>query len=92
MLEIKEKYLPIGTVVLLEGGTQAVMIFGFCSVANDSDGTVYDYCGCLYPDGLMSSDEILLFNHDSIVQVYHYGYEDNDEIAYKQRLKEAMNQ
>ena len=32
MEEIGEKYLPIGTVVMLKGGTKRVMISGFCAI------------------------------------------------------------
>ena len=62
---IKEKFLPIGTVVMLKGGTKRVMIIGFC-VTNGEDKEVYDYSGCLYPEGLLSSNEICMFNHDLI--------------------------
>ena len=29
-----EKFLPIGSVVLLKGGTKKAMVTGFCSVAS----------------------------------------------------------
>lgn len=84
-LEIKEKYLPIGTVVLLDGGQKRVMILGFCSREIGKE-KIYDYSGTLYPEGLINSNEILLFNHDQIVKVYHYGYICEDEVAFKERL------
>ena len=33
---MREKYLPIGTVVLLKGGRKRAMITGFCSVAQEN--------------------------------------------------------
>ena len=88
-LEIKEKFLPIGTVVLLNGGTKRVMILGFYSHAIGKK-EIYDYTGCFYPEGLVNSNELFLFNHDQIVNVYHYGYICDDEIDFKNRLKEAI--
>ena len=38
-----EKYLPIGSVVLLDGGETKVMITGFVASAED-ENEVYDYC------------------------------------------------
>ena len=33
---MRDKYLPIGSVVLLKGGTKKVMITGFCSIAEEN--------------------------------------------------------
>ena len=48
---MQEKYLPIGTVVLLKGGSKRVMITGFCSVDGNESDVIYDYNGCVYPEG-----------------------------------------
>ena len=45
---IPEKYLPIGTVVILKEGTKRIMITGFCSIDNGNKEKVYDYSGCMY--------------------------------------------
>lgn len=84
---MNEKYLPIGTVVLLKNGKKRVMITGFLV---SSDGkTVYDYAGCMYPEGVVSSTEALVFNHDQIENIYHMGLIDEEEKQFKERLKEA---
>ena len=44
-----DKYLPIGTVVLLKNATKRLMIVGFC-VKGDTDDKIYDYVGCLYSE------------------------------------------
>ena len=86
--KLGEKYLPIGTVVMLKGGTKRVMIIGFC-VTNGKDEEIYDYSGCLYPEGLLSTNEICMFNHDSIDSVFHIGLEnDEEEKIFKDKLKE----
>lgn len=86
-----EKYLPIGSVVLLENGTKRLMITGFCVVPNDDKTKVYDYSGCLYPEGVISSEQIALFNHDQIKTIYAIGYSDDEEKQFKEKLFDALN-
>lgn len=88
-LEIKEKFLPIGTIVLLDGGTKKIMILGFYSHPIGKE-TIYDYTGCFYPEGLVNSNELFLFNHSQIVKVFHYGYINEEEVDFKNRLNEAI--
>lgn len=87
-----EKYLPIGTVVMLKNGKKRLMITGFCIVPNENENTMYDYCGCMYPEGIISTDEVALFNHDQIAQVYYVGYKDDEETAFKNKLNQAVAQ
>ena len=49
----EEKYLPIGTVVMLKGGTKRIMITGFCSIEENTKEKMWDYSGCLYPEGFL---------------------------------------
>jgi len=87
---MKEKYLPVGTVVLLQNGTKRVMINGFCSIDSEEPTKIYDYSGVLYPEGSLSSDQTLLFNHDQIVRVDHMGLIDDEETEFKAKLKEIL--
>lgn len=86
-----DKYLPIGTVVLLEGGTKRLMITGFCSIPGDEPDKIYDYTGCLYPEGFISSNEIALFNHDQIKEIYNLGLVDDEETKFKEELAEELD-
>ena len=82
-----EKFLPIGSVVLLKGGTKKAMVTGFCSVASEEKTKIYDYTGCIYPEGYLDFDQVCLFDHDQIEKVYHLGYIDEDEKSFKEELK-----
>lgn len=84
---MSEKYLPIGTVVLLKNGKKRVMIIGFM-VSSDGE-TIYDYSGCMYPEGVISSTEALVFNHDQIEKIYYMGLIDEEEKEFKERLNQA---
>ena len=80
-----EKYLPIGTVVLLKGAQKKVMITGFC-VKGDSADKMYDYCGCVYPEGVLNSNKNLLFNHDQLESIFYMGYITDEEKEFKNKL------
>ena len=64
----QEKFLPIGSVVILEGGTKKIMITGFCSISEMDRTQVYDYSGCIYPEGYLSSNQICLLNIPNLVR------------------------
>lgn len=86
-----EKYLPIGTVVMLNGGKKRVMVTGFCCMDKSDDSKIYDYSGCLYPEGFISSDKNFLFNHEQIDKVYYMGLSDDEEKKFKEKLKNIVN-
>ena len=86
------KYLPIGSVVLLENATRRIMITGFCVSPKEDDSKVYDYTGCVYPQGVLSSDIVPVFNHDQIKQIFALGYSDDEEKQFKEKLKESLKQ
>ncbi|MBR4618613.1 MAG: DUF4176 domain-containing protein [Bacilli bacterium] len=87
---MEKEFLPVGSVVLLKGGTKRVMITGFCSVDNNDKNKMYDYTGCLYPEGIINSNEICLFDNDQIENVYFKGFEDEEEKSFKQELNKAI--
>ena len=88
---MREKYLPIGTVVLLKGGKKRAMITGFCSVAQENQEKIYDYSGCVYPEGYLSSNQVCLFDHDQIDKIFFLGYEDEEEKAFKEKLNTIVS-
>lgn len=87
---IGEKYLPIGTVVLLENAKKRVMITGF--LVNDiSRSETFDYSGCFFPEGTMDPTKTLLFNHSQIAKVFHLGLSDQEEKDFKKVLIDFIN-
>lgn len=88
--QIREKYLPVGTVVLLENGTKRVMINGFCTMDANKPDKIYDYSGVLFPEGSLSSDQTLLFDHSQIVRVDHMGLDDQEEKEFKVKLAQIV--
>lgn len=84
---IKEgaSYLPIGSVVLLEGGKRRLMVYGRKLKSKD-DNQEYDYMGCLYPEGATNGEDVILFNHNQIQMVYFVGFQDLEEIVYRTKV------
>lgn len=85
------KFLPIGTVVLLKGAKKRLMITGFCSFDEAKKDKAYDYTGCLYPEGIISSKQMALFNHSQIDKIYYLGLQDQEERNFKKKLVEELN-
>lgn len=89
------KFLPIGTVVLLKGAKKRLMITGFCSMDESKKDKVYDYMGCMFPEGIINSKEMALFDHSQIEKIFYLGCSDAEEKKFKQELikniKELVN-
>ncbi len=67
------KYYPIGTVVVLKNGTWPLMIYGRQQVRPKHADVVYDYVGCLYPQGYIDKSYIVFFQHNDIDKILHNG-------------------
>lgn len=87
-----EKLLPIGTVVMLKKGSKRVMITGFCTATELDKNKIYDYIGVLYPEGFITSNKNLLFDHDQIDKIFYYGLIDDEEKNFKSKLNQIMKQ
>ena len=75
---IEERFLPIGTVLLLKGGRKPVMITSYCiyptNVVNNSERKMYEYGGCVYSEGILDSNMACAFNHNQIEKILYMGY------------------
>lgn len=87
---MKEKFLPIGTVVLLKEATKRMMITGYCSATPDAPDKTYDYVGVLFPEGNLGSEEVALFNHDMIGTIAHMGLDDEEYKAFDAKIKKIL--
>lgn len=85
------KYLPIGTVVMLKNGKKRVMITGFCCADEEKKDKVYDYCGLLYPEGYVYKNQMFLFDHNQIEKIYYLGLNDEENKKFQSELKKYLN-
>ena len=84
-------FLPIGTVVLLKGAKRKVMIMGYAQ-KEESNDKIWDYCGCAFPIGVISSKKNLLFNNDQIEEVVYVGHVDEESKIFMKQLEAEMEE
>lgn len=82
---MKERFLPIGTVVLLKGAKKELMITSYCIFPTGTQiesgkeivptQKMYEYGACTYPEGILDSNTIHAFDHDKIEKILYMGYE-----------------
>ncbi len=84
MNNVKE-LLPIGSVVVLEGGEKKLMVFGIKQTDADA-GRDYDYIGVIYPEGNIGPGGQFFFNHEDIKEVFFRGYSDEERELFVERL------
>lgn len=86
---MEKDLLPIGTVVLLKGGTKKLMITGFYSKSTD-DEKVYQYNSCIFPEGFMDNT-FCLFDHNQIDEVCYMGLQSEEHNKYVEGKNSQVN-
>ena len=82
---MSRELLPIGSVVLLEGGEKRVMICGRIQTKT-GDNQIYDYSACYYPEGIVDPKQMFFFNNDAISRIFFIGFQDPEEIALREMI------
>lgn len=91
MNEKYKKYLPLGSVVLMKEAKKRVMVTGYCVTSPDSGDKVWDYIGCMWPEGMITPEKNLLFDHKDIHQIFAVGYTDEEQKRFMTILDKATN-
>ena len=81
--------LPIGSVVMIGNSKKKVMIAGGCQKGGQ-EGKLWDYTGVVYPEGFLDAQKMILFNHDQITQIYALGYQDAEQLEFKEKADMAL--
>lgn len=55
-----DRWLPLGSVVTLEGGNKQLMIYGRLQ-KEVRGGRLWDYVGCLFPEGNLGPEHTCVF-------------------------------
>ena len=85
------EFLPVGSVVMLNGGEKRVMICGRIQAQAGTD-VIYDYSACYYPEGIIDPKSMFFFNRDAIETVYFRGYEDQEELDYRHNVLDQLGE
>lgn len=80
--------LPIGTVILANGGSKKVMIIGLLP----NDGKVqYDYIAVLYPEGYIDDKHFYMLNQSDIKEICIEAPDTDESKAFRQKLHDYVN-
>ena len=82
--------LPVGSIVMLEGGNERLMIIGNCIVKEADHSKIFDYAGCLFPTGYKDADHIYMFNREKITRVYCVGYLDDEADGWLDKMEDNL--
>ena len=77
--------LPIGTVVLLDIFSQPLMIYGRMQQQEEKN-QIWQYVACPYPQGHISDETNVFFNHEQIKEVIFKGFESEGEKLMREKL------
>jgi len=81
--------LPIGSVVLLNEAEKKLMIIGI--LQRNGEEEVFDYVGCPYPEGLLDSENLFLFNHKDIAEISYLGFDNIERQIFIKKLETELN-
>jgi|SRR5699024_1743595 len=82
---VGKELLPIGTLVNIGLVQQAVMIYGR-KQQQAGKKEVWDYVACPYPQGHLSDDTNIFFNHDQIKNIIFKGFESEGERILRNKI------
>ena len=86
-----QNLLPLGSIVLLEGGVQKLMIISRAlRVAHGGNTFFFDYGGVPYPDGL-TGDQMAYFQRENISRVVFEGFRDDDDLNLVEAIEKYIS-
>ena len=87
---MRTNFLPIGSIVALKNLKKKVMVTCIYVKDPDNDKLIYDYCGCMYPEGAVINNKNILFNGSDISEVVFMGYTDIDFQEYNNEIEDKI--
>lgn len=73
----KMKWLSPGSVVSMKDARKRLMIVG--RLQRGGDGSLFHYAGVYWPEGILSRDELYLFNQEDIGILWFMGFQEAEE-------------
>ncbi len=89
-MKMYDKTLPIGSIVMLNGVEPRLMILGYQCRSMDDSSRVYDYSGCFFPEGYLTPEKVLLFDHDMIEKIVFIGLQNEEQEQFQIKLNEMI--
>lgn len=89
----KVDFLPLGTIVVLNGSIKKVMIAQravYVPTNEDkADSKYFEYGAVLYPEGLVDG-QLVYFNSEDVYKIIALGYTDADDELLVEEINEAL--
>lgn len=85
-----EQVLPVGSVVLLDGGVKRVMVLGYQQSPTEGLEQIFDYIGCTYPEGFIGAEDLVLFDHSQIEHIFAIGLQNEEQMAFRADLEREL--
>ena len=87
-----EKLLPLGSVVIIDGGYRKFMVIQRGIQVNvNGKSHFFDYGACLYPEGLIG-DKIMYFQNSDVKKIISEGYSDEDDKMMVENIAKAFGE
>lgn len=83
--KLEGKVLPLGSVVLLKNAEKYIVVIGY-AIKTEGEDKIWDYLGCAYPFGVISSDSNLLFDSKEIGKVIFTGFSDEEGERFREQV------
>lgn len=81
----KKQVLPLGSVVLLKDAKRYLVVCGYAMVTGQGE-KIWDYMGCAYPVGIVSSETTLMFDEEQIDKVVFEGFTDEEGEKFREKV------
>src|SRR5699024_4131300 len=91
-----------GSIVLLKGGNERLMIYGRKQLITDEgikniqaqegnvpEDSMYDYIGVFYPEVFIDEEHTYIINNSEIIDIIFEGYEDEEEEEFQKILRQV---
>lgn len=79
------KWLSLGSVVSMKDARKRLMIVG--RLQRGGDGSLFHYAGVYWPEGILSRDELYLFNQEDIGILWFMGFQEAEEFHFRKMLQ-----
>ena len=83
---MKNKLLPIGSIVSLYKNNTKLMIVGYLQKTKEDD-KVWDYSAVVYPCGFLTPNRMVVFDNIQIERTYYVGYMNLENIEFLKELE-----
>ena len=93
--KIPERFLPVGSIVILEGGDQPILVTGYLIFKKGvaaQERKMFDYGACYYPEGIVDFNSSIGFNHENIKEVLHLGYVNDAQKEFSNLMNEKYEE